>query len=453
MTLVLAGASDARAATIVVGPTDDAQNGGFDDTGCTLRDAVQAANTNSPLPITNDCPTADGAGHDTIVLQGGATYEFSLFGVDDANQLGDLDINSEVTIQSTGPGLATIDAATNPTVDITNKDRVIQVLPTSGGVTLRRLRIFDGLEHRGGGGGGIRSEAPLTLVDSEVVGNAVAQSNGADSTPFGGGIYGESGLVTLVNTTVAENVVDDIGEESAPGGGVMVYNADLAATNSTISGNTAVENVGANLDAQGGGIYTLFGDVSLTNATVTDNDATGRAGAGDGGGIYNYGGSVSISGSIVAGNAATDSHADCYGGVTSTGGNLLQSPGPAFGCPISGPNDITGVPANLGILANYGGPTRTHILNPASQAINRGGSCPATDQRGFFRFNVPPCDAGAFEAGASATPPPVPVTPAPTPAATPTATGQRAAALAKCKKKKSKNAKRKCRRKAAKLPV
>jgi hypothetical protein len=57
------------------------------------------------------------------------------------------------------------------------------------------------------------------------------------------------------------------------------------------------------------------------------------------------------------------------------------------------------------------------------------------------------CDSTtAFEVGA--TPPP-----APPPGTTAGATGQRAAALKKCKKKKSAKARRKCKRKAKKLPV
>ena len=63
-----------------------------------------------------------------------------------------------------------------------------------------------------------------------------------------------------------------------------------------------------------------------------------------------------------------------------------------------------------------GGLTRTHAPNPGSPAINRGGTCPATDQTGLFRYIAAPCDAGSVEIGATATPPPVAQTP-PTPAA------------------------------------
>jgi hypothetical protein len=84
---------------------------------------------------------------------------------------------------------------------------------------------------------------------------------------------------------------------------------------------------------------------------------------------------------------------------------------------------------------------------PGSPAINAGGNCPATDQRGLYRGGVAGrCDIGAFELGATVSPPP-----GPAPAAGPT--GKRAAALKKCKKKKSKKARKKCKKKARKLPV
>src|SRR5262249_51221226 len=89
----------ASAATINV--TSDGE--GFDDTGCLLRDAVQAANTNAPVGACN----GDNAGADTIVLQSGHTYTLSKHGVDDDNSHGDLDIIGPTTIKADGSGLAT----------------------------------------------------------------------------------------------------------------------------------------------------------------------------------------------------------------------------------------------------------------------------------------------------------------------------------------------------------
>jgi hypothetical protein len=83
-------------------------------------------------------------------------------------------------------------------------------------------------------------------------------------------------------------------------------------------------------------------------------------------------------------------------------------------CGFGPPADLIGTVAepvnpNLGTLVDNGGPTRTQAPNPGSPAIDRGGTCPETDQRGFFRAPAAPCDAGAVEVGATVTPPVVPV--------------------------------------------
>jgi hypothetical protein len=92
-------------------------------------------------------------------------------------------------------------------------------------------------------------------------------------------------------------------------------------------------------------------------------------------------------------------------------------------------------------------------LGPGSAAINQvavgSPNCPGADQRGIARPQGPTCDIGAFElemAAAAGQPPALPATTQPT--------GQRSAALKKCKKKFPKGPKRKkCIRKAKRLPV
>jgi hypothetical protein len=68
-------------------------------------------------------------------------------------------------------------------------------------------------------------------------------------------------------------------------------------------------------------------------------------------------------------------------------------------------NNVTAGPL-LRPLGDYGGPTPTHSLQPASPAIdaanpNAPGSGPTTcaqeDQRGVTRPQGPVCDIGAFE--------------------------------------------------------
>jgi CSLREA domain-containing protein len=447
-------APSAGAATIVVNTTvDDYENG----SGCSLREAVQVANGIGDTTLLG-CAPGD-FGLDTILLTPGQTYELTRHNpAEDNNLYGDLDIKDPVTIKTNGT-LATIDGGkTDPDIPAADNDRVIQAHPDSDAVTLERIRVTNGREHAGGdagGGGGIRSDGDLSLIDSEVVGNEVSEGDPAQNT-WGGGIFGNSGSVTLNRSTVAANTLADNGEESADGGGIMVYNAtSLTATNSTISGNTAEDNVGANHDALGGGIFAFNGAVNLTNVTITGNSAQSSQGTGVGGvggGIYRFATLVPITltSSIVAGNTASGSNVDCRGAAASGGSNVVGD------CTLTGGgNDLTGVAAGLGSLGLNGGLTRTHPLLTGSLAIDLGGSCPATDQRGISRPQGAACDAGAFELEVAPTPPPPgpTVTFAPPAIAAAAPTGLRAAALAKCKKKPKGPKRRKCKAKANQLPI
>ncbi len=401
-------AGSASAATIVVQNTGDAPAGGVDDVGCTIRDAVQAANTNAAVSNCN----FDNAGADTIVLQSGKTYTLSQHAVDDTNAKGDLDITGQTTIKADGAGLATVDAHTTFSAGgpVTGHDRAIQVASSSGGVTLDHLRVTGGLVDAGNtfdGGGGILANAPLTIVDSEVVGNEVQGT----MDPPGGGIYvrGAQGTLSITGSTISDNAVS--GGNEPLGGGIAGYESSpsMTITNSTISGNTtSAGGVGAGIF---GGDYLNHPAVTLTNVTVTDNHANGHDS--QVGGIYLSSGS-NVTGSLIAGNTADPGYIpdtfDCGGGqvYSSGGGNVIG----VNGCNLNGPNDVSGTTAapllpNLGLLLDNGGPTRTHLPNPGSPAINRGGSCSPTDQRGLFRGgSAGACDAGAVEVGATVNPPP-----------------------------------------------
>jgi hypothetical protein len=441
-------ASSASAATIVVNDTVDSQS--FDSSGCGLRAAVQAANTNADF---GSCH-GDSAGADTIVLQGGKTYDLDNIGaVDDTNAAGDLDITGTTTITTSGAGLATLQG--NTARVLAQRDRVMQIFNTSGGVTLQNLRIQGGLTQAAGsvGGGGILSDAPLTITNSEITGNRVQVSN---MSTFGGGIYvrGPLGSLAISNSTVAGNVGQAVNNQTV-GGGVAVYGtpATLTMTNDTVSGN----NVNGSSPTPGGvsgfvgGVFAGdFGNpvpATLANVTITGNSATNFGSTT--GGLEQVSGT--LTGSLIAGNTDPGPfYPDCYGSQTSGGGNVVGNAGEAVGCSPNGPNDLVGtlaapVIASIGALLDNGGPTRTHGLNAGNPAINRGGTCPATDQRGFFRAPAAPCDSGAFEAGATPTLPGQQVAGL--------ITGQRDAALKKCKKKHSKRARKKCRKKANKLPA
>jgi hypothetical protein len=99
--------------------------------------------------------------------------------------------------------------------------------------------------------------------------------------------------------------------------------------------------------------------------------------------------------------ATSPSGGSCSGGVTNNGFNL------ATDASCSGFNQVANV--IFGSLADNGGPTRTHLPQPGSPAIDFvATNCPppATDQRGANRLvdgdgvGGAACDAGAVEYGA-----------------------------------------------------
>ncbi len=432
----------AGAATITVTDTSDTQS--FDHSGCDLREAISASNNNANF---GDC-NGDSAGADTIVLQGGKSYQTDNVGpLDDNNTAGDLDITGTVTITTNGTGVATIEGNTDRIP--AQRDRVMQVFDTSGGVTLDDIRVTGGAVGNGSGGGGIFTSAPLTLNDSEVTGNSAGVVGGTANFG-GGGIRVNDANLTLNRSTVADNTLKaSSGLDTARGGGIVFFSisdTNLNATNSTISGNVVNSNGTADNPSYGGGIlWEGFSDgrMNLTNDTISNNSATGGAGNEVGGGIVIFGlnnGNVTttLTNTILAGNHAPG-EADCHqvyptDDWNSGGNNVI---GDSACGHIGGTNDALGANPLLGTLSNYGGPTRTMILNPSSPAINRGGTCPETDQRGFFRAPAAPCDAGSFELNASAT--------APAGASPPAAP-----AAPKCKKKHKRSAvmaKKKCKKK------
>jgi hypothetical protein len=402
----------AGAATIVVDQTGDL-TGSFDDPGgCNLRDAVTAANTNAPF---SDCPgdSGGGTGADTILLQGGLTYTLTNHAAPEAaNASGDLDITGGggTTIRSTGAGLATIDADSvkTPVQGAATRDRAIEVMENSGGLTLERIRIINGASSEGGGGG-IQALAPLTLVDSEVSGNSVGLLGGFAGTGGGGILLSKKGSLTMSGSTVAGNVVKASPSspvDAARGGGIAVNsNAPVTITNSTISGNR-VDSAGNTTNVSfGGGIFWIGAQtMELTNVTISNNSAVNSAGAGTtgvaGGGLAIYRTGVTLRGTIVAGNLAP-TEPDCSTDETfiSAGDNVIGS---SAECDhTGGSNDTVNVGnPQLAPLSNYGGLTPTQLPNPGSPAIDHGGTCPGADQRGFMRGPVAPCDAGAVEAGA-----------------------------------------------------
>jgi CSLREA domain-containing protein len=390
----LAGMQTASAATITVDTTADE----FDsapDTGCALREAIQAANTDAAF---GDCPAGDGA--DTIVLPAGV-YELDITGGDNDNELGDLDIEDEADSPSSD---VTIQGAGAPTTIIAQTvadERVINL--TDNGefvVTISGVTVTGGDEASSDGGGIDNDGQTVRLFEVHVTANHTEGD--------GGGIDNDDdGVLVMKESAITANTATD------EGGGLNNDGEALARlTNVTVSGNEA--------DAGGGGISQDDGDgvVILLNVTVTNNTADADDGGfGNGGGLDQdgdvEGSSITITNTIVAGNfdltPLDDGRQvvpDCEDTIVSGGHNLI---GDDTGCAFAdAPGDLVGSGAApidplLGPLALNGGTTPNHELLAGSPAIDAGhhpDESPPIDQRSLPRDALP--DIGAFEVQAPA---------------------------------------------------
>lgn len=377
------------------------------DGDCSLREAIQAANTNATVDV---CPAGSSINPDTIIVPAG-TYTLTLTGaLEDNNATGDLDILGDVTIGGAG--------ATSTTINGDRIDRVLDI-PTGGlAVTIDDLTITNG--RTGGQGGGIRNEGTLTLNNVVITDNTTSASDG-------GGIHNDGGTLTLNDCTISDNAASPAtgeggginnhggaaatlnrctisGNSATDGGGIHNYGGSginrLELNNSTVSGNWAT--------GHGGGIYTRAGiglhELALLNCTITDNIADSNDNnSGDGGGVYNDGGSTDVRNTIVAGNydlSNVTSHPDWSMNLRSEGYTLVgDTTGTILNQAVPSTDILNADPA-LGTLADNGGDTQTHALSgssPALDAVPTAQCTLPTDQRGVTRPQRSVCDMGAYE--------------------------------------------------------
>ncbi|MGD8421111.1 MAG: choice-of-anchor Q domain-containing protein [Gammaproteobacteria bacterium] len=249
------------------------------------------------------------------------------------------------------------------------------------GATTTADRIIISGNHGYANGGGIYNDGGLTITNSTIDGN------GAEG---GGGMFDTgNGTRSISGSTLSEN--------GAVGGGAYSGRAGITMnmTNSTVSGNIARD--------MGGGILTN-GELNLVHVTVANNIATTDA-ANAGGGVMTFpsgNAAVTLKDVLLNNNLVGDtgpvSSADCGGtGATATIDSLGYNLSQDTSCGISDTSDIPGVDANLGVLADNGGPTLTHALPESSMAVDKGGVLGAVkvDQRGKARDALP--DIGAYE--------------------------------------------------------
>lgn len=395
-----------------------------------------ATTAHADTVVTIDCSVPDliagvnqvkAAGGGTINLAPGCAYTFTApdNDGDGGNALPALaEVPGAVTINGNGAILQ------RSAADGTPAFRILQLGPGNANVTINNVTIANGLANGENAlfdatfktefganatvGGGIEDllRGALTLDHVTVKNNqsalmgggmvvaatgaqplAITDSAFLDNTT-NGFLTGGGGAIEYWSTPEADMTgTDFIGNTARFGGAVAISAAKTSFTNDTITQNHATQG-GAAIIACCSTVY----NPPLTNVTITGNTSPGATALQD----YAF---------AYARNSIIDGTCDLVGGggPYSLGYNVMPNPGctpqpvrasncaPPTGC---GP-DVTGVSAQLGPLADNGGPNPTLAVGPASPAYHLvpADACLPVDQRGAMRPQpgASACNAGAYE--------------------------------------------------------
>lgn len=356
--------------SITVDPIDD----DAPQMGCTLREAIELANTNQLSgPDCTAMETGSGISEYEILLPE-MIYAITGLANDDANQSGDLDISVTVRIIGAGRDLTIIDGQ--------QLDRLFELSPGTGSLHLESLTLRNGDNRltvnpgRDFGGAVLAgNNTRFTALDVDFLDNFASGQGGAvylddatsiirncrfernrsnssgaairwrgdmistleiDDSQFlrneGGSTisaFSQGATSTLRRVLVAENLSTGISHSGATmvlvdstirdnvaefGGGLGGGSFEVA--NTSIFGNRARRD--------GGGA--ILSSSTLTNVTIVNNRAgTSATLSGEGGGIF-AASTVRLKNTIVAGNTASQfSGDDCFGEFESEGFNLIGS--------------------------------------------------------------------------------------------------------------------------------
>jgi CSLREA domain-containing protein len=278
--IAFGGAQPAAAANLIqVNTTSDVvANDGF----CSLREAVIAANSNTPSGLLpGECAAGSATAVDEIALTGGQTYDLTLVGSNENNaQTGDLDIlnnphaDVDVRIVALGDAKAIVRS-------VGLNDRIIEIHGAT--VEIENVTLRGGLI--GDNGGGILNNGGALTLTNVTLRDNVAQ--------VGGGLYNLNGTAVISNSAVEFN------NGALGGGGIFNSGAEASLT---VQGSALFLNQSSN--GSGGGVYNSEGAALIAAGSEVSRNMAQQMG---GGLLNSNGGQMIITGSSVGSNAAVNS--------------------------------------------------------------------------------------------------------------------------------------------------
>jgi CSLREA domain-containing protein len=429
------------------------------DGDCSLREALQSANTNQAV---DGCAKGKGGEPDVIKLTD-SEYELTLASSDeDLNANGDLDYTGggPLVIRGPKPGgkissnvadrvLQAVDGAKSLSLErvqledgdaaTLNPDNGGDLYVGEGSVRFDRVRLGLGSAPTGSGGGAFfSSDVPVRIDRSLIFSNEAIQGGGlnflsdpgsritrttfiensaATGAARGGAIAHFGKSLSISDSKFSSNHASSSGGGSALGG--AIYGSDLDIRRSLFTGNDTSETNEAG-GADGGAIRT-FENTRVTNTTFYGNESADVGGAFRGGGKLSHVTFLSNSaeeGDHIAGNS-TGSDLPLVVRNSILGGFLITldpcaesviiskgfnvAPSDDGDCSFRD-SDLTDVSAASmdEFPSDHGGATDTIAIDadsPMRDLIPRRNCKPAQgeDQRGYSRPAGKRCDAGSFE--------------------------------------------------------
>lgn len=396
--------------SITVNTTDDEVNS---DGDCSLREAIQAANTNAAVDA---CPAGSSSENDIINIPDG-TYDLSTVGTQ-------LNISSEMTLNGTSEagtiiqanasaGVATfrvmeIDAVD---VDVTVEDMTIRHGRVSGrgsGIFIEPSSsstsgtiAFTRVTSTANQGIGSSDSGPGLAVDNSPTSNTVTITDCtfSNNSGFFGGVanLGASNF-SMTNSIISGNTTEAVGDR---GGALALQEGTNTITGCSIINNTISGGAGAGTDGSGVMIADASSSLTLTNCTISGNTSNGT-GAGvaidnasscsiinctivnntsnnESGGGLKAATAVTVTNTIIANNAAASGGNDVQSSAT-----ITQTTSLVEDCGGTCPSWSYTSDPNLSLIATCGSPGLSYYdPQSPSDAINTGtapgGGIPATD--------------------------------------------------------------------------